>query len=227
MKVVAVDNCWREYDAVGHIVERMLDGARAGGAETEHFILCSSITDVPENMAGRVKVIDSRERMKEVISSISGAGHLIIGLTGEPRKPGALFGDFLDVCYENAKWIAITGGATPDEVIETEEEAEEAGQIEAKVKFPSQPRPITDEHRGLVIFQPIRGDYDDKDPWSDRTFFILEEAMRILGFMPSGRILSTGLFYPPLDENPVLNEQAYGLGRRLAYQSVTEEESAA
>ena len=82
-------------------------------------------------------------------------------------------------------------------------------------RFPVARLPSSPDHRGLVVLCPGADVPDHDDPFSEKSFFLAEEMLRILGFLPSGRILATGLYYPPLDENPLLKEQAFDLGSRL------------
>ena len=76
-----------------------------------------------------------------------------------------------------------------------------------------------DLHKGITILHPDGQMPDHDDPFSENGFFVLEEVQRVLGFMPSGRVLSTGLFDTPLESNPILKRQALEIGRRLGVEA--------
>jgi hypothetical protein len=135
--------------------------------------------------------------------------HIILASSGAPREPGSPTALFVKACYTSARWLSLTTLAEGSEV--------DLGLASdgAEFKFTVPWRPITSAHKGLVIIGPPDAAVDHDGPFSEESFFVLEEVERLLGFMPSGRILATGLFCPPLEDNPILKRQTLELGRAL------------
>jgi len=197
---------------LGGIIEGMLEGARAAGSQTAHFVITNGgdARTMPETDC--VTDAYTPESMSELVERARRADQLILGAAGAPRKPGSAFATFIDVCYERSRWMSLADVS-----------GTEAGGLGIRgggdprdLKFPVPTRPVSEEHTGVVVVAPPEDAPDHDDPFCEDSFFVLEELERLLGFMPSGRILSTGLFYPPLEDNPILKQQAYEMGRRLA-----------
>ena len=195
---------------IGKVVDAMLDGVRSAGCEAEHFLLCRP-GDCPQDAASTFDgVAQDKAAMRNVLERASGAEHLILGLTGRSGQGNRAFHELRDACYEGAKWISLGDVVGNDSEAKTPPEAD----LQA-VAFPAPRRALTDAHRALAVYEPPDEVLDHDDPFCESAFFLVEELQRLLGFLPVGRVLSTGLFCPPLDENPVLKQQTFELGKRL------------
>ncbi len=195
---------------LGEVVRHMLDGAASAGAVCERYILTGGAG--PEAHAdGPAVSVSSRKEIRQLVTRAAEADQLILALTGDCEGGKSAFSRFADACYEAVTWSSLADIADPVD-------APFAGrsEIAAAVRFAVPWRSITTEHRGVVIVHPTGPVGDHDDPFCENRFFVLEELLRVLGFMPSGRILSTGLFFPPIEENPILSQQAFQLGRGLA-----------
>lgn len=147
----------------------------------------------------------------DLVADVQDTDHIIIGLEGGGVPGGAAFEEFRRAVYSKARWMSLAdviGKEGADVRIAPPGRPED-------FRFPVPRRPASPDHRGLVVLCPGADVPDHDDPFSEKCFFLAEEMLRILGFLPSGRILATGLYYPPLDENPLLKKQAFNLGSRL------------
>ena len=201
----------QDSNELARVVSCVLDGARQAGSETKHFILLSphDATAVRNDTYGGL--VTDPASIDSLVREAIAADHLVLGVAGTPRRPSSPIASFIDACYGSAEWLSLAGLVA----------LENAGfsfdpQADSRTfKFPVSRRPLTDAHRGLVVLHPPREIPDHDDPFCESMFFVLEEVQRLLGFLPIGRILSTGLFDPPLDRNPILQRQALEIGRHL------------
>jgi len=194
----------------GKVVDAMLDGVRSAGCQVEHFLLCRP-GDCPQDAASAFDgVAQDKAAIQNVLARASAADHLILGLTGKSGQGNRAFHELRDACYEGARWLSLGDVVGNDGDAKTPPEAD----LHA-VAFPAARRALTDAHRALAVYEPPDEVLDHDDPFCESAFFLVEELQRLLGFLPVGRVLSTGLFRPPLDENPVLKQQAFELGKRL------------
>ena len=216
--VIAVSVCSSaESLDLPHIAECVLDGAREAGFATEHFLLADPAEGdfpVSEAYSG---IVTSLDAARSLVRHLTGAQHLVLGLAGGSRRGDSPISSLSRACYDTAKWTSLGQLIDAGEVEIAVAPSADPGQF----RFPVSWRPLVEEHKGLSILHPPREIPDHDDPFCENAFFLLEELQRLLGFMPSGRILSTGLFDPPLDQNPMLKRQAFELGRHLAVEPLS------
>jgi len=210
--VIAVtSDCVPTSMHIRQIVAAVLEGSASAGSRTRHFVLCRQGVIPTDPSTGGCEVVIGRRAMTALSRDLAAADHVVIGAVGEALTPGTVFAEFVECCYENTKWVTF---------------AEFAGEEGAEVhvgpsadfkdmKIAVAARPVRRENRGLIIVEPPCPTPEHTDPFCENAFFVLEELERVLGFMPVGRILSTGLFDAPIEHNPILHKQALEMGQRL------------
>lgn len=193
------------------IIDSMLSGCRAAGAQTRHFVLSADHDALLEGLPGDVECVSGTDGITALVETIERADHAIMGLAAPADLEGPVFKAFKEAGYAKARWMTLADVAG--------ERAFDVRKMPAErpedFRFPVPAQELTGEHRGLVVLKPPSDIPDHDDPFSENTFFVVEELLRILGFLPSGRILATGFYYPPLEDNPFLQEQSFELGQRL------------
>lgn len=191
------------------MLESILEGARGRGCAVEHHLVTDSDGAGVSSPKGFTGIASDEDSVNSLARHATQFDHIIIAASGTPREAGSPMALFVKACYSNARWLdlaTLVRGAEADISLASDG---------SEFRFTAPARPITGANRGLVIYQPSNGHTDHDGPWSEDAFFALEEVERLLGFMPSGRILATGLFSPPLEDNPVLRRQTVELGRNL------------
>jgi hypothetical protein len=209
VKVAAVE--------IGHdgdtsrIVEEMLSGCRSAGARTRHLVVTDAVQSRPESCADGFETVVTPHEIPSSVDTLADSDHIIMGVSASAAERTEARGTFRAECYRRARWMSLADviGKYGARVRMS------PGASPADFRFPLPRRELSVAHRGLVVFSPPWEIPDHTDPFCENSFFVLEELMRILGFMPQGRILATGLYYPPLEENPMLKDQAFELGRHL------------
>ncbi len=187
------------------IIAEMLSGSASAGGRTRRL---SIMSDAAEG----VETFDGQDGMQRLVEAVAQSDHLILGLGGALDPSDDEFASFRDECYRQAKWVSLADIAGQEGVQITVRDPQSI----AAFRFPMPRRELTGNHRGVIIVTGPAEVPDHDDPFLEKSFFLAEELLRILGFQPSGRILATGLYTPPIEHNPYLQEQAFELGRRLA-----------
>jgi hypothetical protein len=195
-------------------MEYILEGARSAGAETKHYELCRA-GEGDGAQEGAEKVL-TPEGTQQLIEKLASADRVVLGVTGAARGAGTLVSEFVDACYESARWASLADIVAAEDL----ESAVKAGDDAGQMRFTVGRRPVSERHRGIIVLNPGGEVTDHGDPFCEDTFFMMEEVLRLLGVMPVGRILSTGLFDPAIEGNPILKRQALELGRRLMTDAV-------
>ncbi|MHC4714776.1 MAG: Rossmann-fold NAD(P)-binding domain-containing protein [Planctomycetota bacterium] len=189
------------------ILAEMLSGGSSAGARTRHLVLSLEEAGGHEG----VELFAGAERLEDLVDALADCDHLILGLGAAHGAPDGMFAGLRDECYRQARWVSLADVAGQQGV---EIQVRESQNLD-DFRFPVPRRDLTGEHRGLVVVTAPAAVPDHDDPFLEKSFFVAEELLCILGFRPSGRILATGLYGPPIEENPYLQEQAFELGRRL------------
>lgn len=212
IRVVALDVIAGGSDDEVYIISEMLAGAASAGAETSHSVLrFDSRADIPSLPQG-ARVYREPSDVSSLVEELAAADHIIVGSNAVPLDGNGEFQAFRDAVYRQAEWRTLA------DVVESEGfqvTVRPPGRLE-DFKFPVPRREPTHEHRALAVLTPPSKIPDHDDPFGESSFFVLEEALRILGFQPSGRILATGLYEAPIEQNAVLRDEAFELGRRIA-----------
>lgn len=189
---------------LARIVDRILEGSGAAGADAGHAGLAreNDVTAPPAEVA-----LNARAPLGEIES----ATHVIVCASGRSGEFGRAFEEFRESAYGASDWKSLADVAGQDGV----EIKVRPGVELSDFRFPVAKRELSEAHRALVVLDPPAEVPDHDDPFCEEAFFVLEELLSVLGFLPSGRILTTGLYFPSLEENPILKRQAFELGREL------------
>lgn len=196
--------------AAARIIDEMLSGAESAGAATRPFLIPAQDPRDPVE-SGEVEILSDAAGLEAAVEALAAADHAIIGAAAVPLISDKVFGKLRDACYMQARWVTLADLDGRDGV----EITLRSGQRLEDFRFPTPRRELDGCHRGLVILTPPDEASDHDDPFAESSFFLMEELLRIMGFTPSGRILATGMYFPPIDENPILQRQAFELGRKL------------
>ncbi len=207
--IVAVECAATATGDTAHIMDEMLSGAKAAGGVLRRFVIPSQGDD--PQAAADTEVAADAAGLQSLLDALSNADHAIIGAGTVPLSSDEAFGRLRDGCYMRARWVTL---ADLDGRAGAKIRLRDGQRLE-DFRFPMPRREPTGRHRGLAILTPPPEMPDHDDPFADNSFFVMEEALRIMGFMPAGRILATGLYFPPIESNPMLRQQAFELGRQL------------
>lgn len=192
------------------IVEMLLQGARSGGAATEKYFASEGGSSPVSGDGQPWETVSDSEGVASLIARAKEADHVILSVSGDMAFENSIFTKFVDACYEGTEWMSLADAFPPDGA-GTQEAMLEGLET---IRFPVD-RSRNASGRALTVVGPPYDIGESTDPFCENRFFILEETARVLGFTPAGRILCTGLFFPPVGENPVLEAQALELGRSL------------
>jgi len=214
MDIAALECGAAGNSATARIIDEMLAGARAEGARVSRFLIPADGDDVPDEGALTVAADDAV--LEAAMETLSTADHCIIGAGVVALMSDGAFRRLRDGCYLRARWVTLADLEGHEDLrIELR-----PGQRLEDFRFPMPRRELTSRHRGLTVLTPPPEMPDHEDPFAETSFFLVEEILRIMGFMPAGRILATGLYFPPIEANPLLKQQAFDLGRRLVHGAV-------
>ena len=196
--------------ATARIIDEMLSGAESAGAAARRFLIPTQDPGDPVESSG-VEILFDGAGLEAAIEALADADHAIIGAGALPLISDKVFEKLRNACYRQARWVTLADLDGRDGFQITLR----PGQRLEDFSFPTPRRELSNRHRGLVILTPPDDAPDHDDPFAENSFFLLEELLRLMGFTPSGRILATGMYFPPIDQNPVLQQQAFDLGRKL------------